>query len=561
MQPLFLVLLINTDFMLKLWCHERRNVMKKEVKTFISKIKKSNYVFADKREIATKLAYYAYEKQNNKLSKDDEYNLINITSKDSYLQEAYDAIAYSYNISKKDFKELNLRIAEEFINGHSINSEVYDLVIKILELKGSDYLAQINAIDTALILKGSQKANDGLLKLNSLFIPDNEYAESIINMSVTLSDSRATLIGDLETMLKFKPNKVFINPCYKLLDKNYKYSTVNNEFWDNMLKIANMMPDGSKVVALVPNSLLSSTDSEEKKASLIKNGYLEGIISLPLRYYSKDLQIETSLLVLSKNNLSIKIADIKKVLSTEDIRAADRSGITDYIYEFYSENSTQIQFDEILNRDSNLLISNIITEETYKNLENLVPLSSVAKVTKSSKKTLVDYSHLIDQNNESPYILLTASDIVDGLIDYEHLIRIIYDYGIETKTINKGDVVITNKSSIPKVAVIDCEDKKIVPTGNMIVISPNEKQLVGYYLKKILDSNKGKKILDTTRKGQRTNTMNPVDIEKMKIPYVSYDNQIKVAKEYKKKLDDIHNKKQELSKLIEEIDDYLNEGE
>ena len=102
--------------------------MKKEVKTFISKIKKSNYVFADKREIATKLAYYAYKKQNNKLSKDDEYNLINITSKDSYLQEAYDAIAYSYNISKKDFKELNLRIVEEFINGHSINSEVYDLV-------------------------------------------------------------------------------------------------------------------------------------------------------------------------------------------------------------------------------------------------------------------------------------------------------------------------------------------------------------------------------------------------------------------------------------------------
>ena len=95
----------------------------------------------------------------------------------------------------------------------------------------------------------------------------------------------------------------------------------------------------------------------------------------------------------------------------------------------------------------------------------------------------------------------------------------------------------------------------------MIVISPNEKQLDGYYLKKILDSNKGKKILDTTRKGQRTNTMNPVDIEKMKIPYVSYDNQIKVAKEYKKKLDDLHNKKQELSKLIEEINDYLNEGE
>ena len=146
--------------------------MKKEVKTFISKIKKSNYVFADKREIATKLAYYAYKKQNNKLSKDDEYNLINITSKDSYLQEAYDAIAYSYNISKKDFKELNLRIVEEFINGHSINSEVYDLVIKILELKGSDYLAQINAIDSTFILKGSLKANDDINKLSSLCIPD-----------------------------------------------------------------------------------------------------------------------------------------------------------------------------------------------------------------------------------------------------------------------------------------------------------------------------------------------------------------------------------------------------
>lgn len=535
--------------------------MKKEEKIFISKIKKSDYVFADKREIATKLAYYAYKKQNNKLVKDDDYNLISITSRDSNLQEAYDALAYSYNISKKDFKELNFKIIDEFPREHSINNEVYDLVIKLLELNGSDYLAQINAIDSSFILKGNQKANDDLIKLNSLCIPDNEYAENIISMSITLSESKTTLIGDLETMLKFKPNKVFINPCYKLLDKNYRYSTVNNEFWDDLLKISEVMTSKSKVIALVPNSLLSNSDSEKKKASLIKSGYLEGIISLPLRYYSNDLQIETSLLVLSKNNSSIRVADIKKVLSTEDIKAADRSSITDYIYEFYNENSIQILFDDILNKNSNLLISNIITDETYKNLENLVPLSSVAKVTKSSKKTLVDYSHLVDQNNESPYCLLTASDIEDGIIDYEHLVRIIFDYGMETKIINKGDVVITNKSSIPKVAVIDCEDKKVVPTGSMIVISPKERKLDGYYLKKILDSNKGKKILDTTRKGQRTNIMDPVDIEKMKIPYVSYDDQLKIANEYKKKLDELHKKKQELSKLIEEINDYLNEGE
>ena len=57
--------------------------MKKEEKIFISKIKKSDYVFADKREIATKLAYYAYKKQNNKLVKDDDYKLSSITSKDS----------------------------------------------------------------------------------------------------------------------------------------------------------------------------------------------------------------------------------------------------------------------------------------------------------------------------------------------------------------------------------------------------------------------------------------------------------------------------------------------
>ena len=109
--------------------------MKKEEKIFISKIKKSDYVFADKREIATKLAYYAYKKQNNKLVKDDDYNLSSITSKNSYLQEAYDALAYSYNISKKDFKELNLKIIDEFPREYSINNEVYDLVIKLLELK------------------------------------------------------------------------------------------------------------------------------------------------------------------------------------------------------------------------------------------------------------------------------------------------------------------------------------------------------------------------------------------------------------------------------------------
>ena len=50
-------------------------------------------------------------------------------------------------------------------------------------------------------------------------------------------------------------------------------------------------------------------------------------------------------------------------------------------------------------------------------------------------------------------------------------------------------------------------------------------------------------------------------LRKMKIPYVSYDDQLKVAKEYKMKLDELHRKKQEVAKLIEEINNYLNKGE
>ena len=235
-------------------------------------------------------------------------------------------------------------------------------------------------------------------------------------MRLEINETNYSNIDDIEKVTRFKPNKVFINPIYSVFDKSYRFSKRVNTFWNDLLSIAELMTDNSRIVALVPNVMLSNSVDKETKEKILTNGYLEGIISLPLRYYSNSLKVETSLLILSKGNKKVQILDVNSTFTISDIKFANLEQITDYIFERYNDDFTEVEINDLILKSSNLLISNIITSKTYQGMDNLTKLSAIADVYRGSKKTKVDFKDLIDQTGESPYAILSSNDIIDGII-------------------------------------------------------------------------------------------------------------------------------------------------
>ena len=534
--------------------------MKNEARQFIKMIKLLSYPESDKSELATRLLYPAFMGASKKsVSKIDYSSLKSIFEASHEIKEAYESIAYSY-LGKKDIKELSNFCITKFRTDPYINSELYRLVKELLYLKISDLLLHVNASDEVFLLESSDSIKSGPLKLSTLVIPDNYKSSELIRMRLDMNETIYTNFEDVGKLAKFKPNKVFINPIYSSFDKEYKYSTKPNTFWDDLLIISEMMTPDSRVVALVPNVMLSNSIDKDKKEKLIKDGYIEGIISLPLRYYSNSLKVEVSLLVISKGNNMVKVVDISKIFTISDVKSADLRNITEYIIERYNENFDEVKIADLIDKNSNLLISSIVTEETYKGMTNLTQLSTVAHISKGTKKTKVGFKDMVDQSHESPYCILNPNDIEDGVIIYDNLTRLIYDSDFDKYIIKKGDVVITNKSSKPKLAVIECDDLRIIPTGSMIVVTPHEGVLDGTYLKMFFESMKGTQLLSKVQRGQKTITINPGDIEKLLVPCIDYKEQLELVSQYKMKLIKLADKKAELEIIKKDIEKLTNSG-
>lgn len=535
--------------------------MKSEAKKFVRMIKSLSYPESDKSELTTRLLYSAFLGTSKRSgSRVDSSALNSIVDANREIKEAYESIAYSY-LGKRDIKELSNLCTNKFRTGPHINVELYRLINKLLDIKRSDLLLHVNAPDEAFLLESSDSIKSGPLKLSTLAIPDNNKSADLIRMRLDMNETNYTIVDDVGKLAKFKPNKVFINPIYSTFDKGYKYSIKNNSFWDELLALSEIMTKDSRIVALVPNVMLSNSIDKDKKEMLIRNGYLEGILSLPLRYYSISLKVEVSLLVLSKGNKNVKIVDINRIFTISDVKSANLDNITEYIVDRYTDDFDEVSITDLINKNSNLLISNIVTPETYEGMKNLTQLSAVADITKGTKKTKAEFKDLIDQSGESQYCLLNSTDIYEGIIKYDKLTRLIYDTSFEKYLVKKGDVVITNKSSKPKLAVIENEDLRIIPTGSMIIVSPHINQLDGVYLKMFFDSNKGIELLSKVQRGQKTTTLYPNDIEKLLVPCVDYKKQLRLVDQYKTKLDYLAEKKAELETIKNDIEKLINNGE
>lgn len=321
--------------------------------------------------------------------------------------------------------------------------------------------------------------------------------------------------------------------------------------------LSGLVGEDQRAVALVTAKALFNDADKEYRNKLIQNGWLEGIIELPIGALSF-VGVKTFLLVFSKRNEQVKFVDASDVISTQNKRYANiELPIKEIEGLYYSPDAKSKKNSELIN-SSNLMPSANLVE--VKTLENSIQLKEMADIIIGNQYTFgVFESKGLLSEKPTGYRILTCSDIEDGAINWKSLKSVAFkDDKFDKFAVHCGDVVVTNKSPKVKTVVIDVEPKeKIIVTGGMLIVRPDAKKLNPTYLKIFLDSEEGQAALKIIQKGTITVTINASSLGTIYVPVVKIDKQEKKADRYNEMLSTLIAYKKEIERIENSLKNFF----
>lgn len=459
------------------------------------------------------------------------------------------------------------------------NNYISELANDLLEIDSSDNIVMDFCSGVGNFLANVyKKADNNKFVLKGLMgIEINPEVAHISQMALSiLSNGSVTpeiFVGNALERVKHPYTKAYVFPTFgisKVLNENIRKSFLFSELYlsnkntAEWLFIDNMLSGllGDKAVALVTSRALFNSFDIEYRNKLITSGWLEGIIELPAGSLSFT-GIKVYMLVFSKNNKKVKFVDASDVMVADNKRYINLKLPVKVIEEMYYSKDVKTKTIEELIDVPNICPSTIMLD--VEKLKNGVELKNLADVFIGSQYTLGIFEKKgLISDKKTEYRILTSSDIENEMIRWEELHYIdMKDDKFDKFAIQYGDVVVTSKSSKVKTAVVDIvPEEKILVTGGMLIVRPDQNKLNSTYLKMFLDSERGQAALKRVQKGSIVVTVTAKSLSSIEIPMINIEKQTKKATRYNEKLSTLAAYKQEIERikaslktLFEEEDD------
>lgn len=376
--------------------------------------------------------------------------------------------------------------------------------------------------------------------------------------------------------LNNKYDKVFCNYPWGLRYEKYELDFIHGRSndmkfkWEKLsgssidwlfinLAISVLKENGKSVIMLPAGPLFKNIDEQYRK-DLVDNNYIESVIKIPVltRYAS----IPQYLLVLGKNNNdNIKFIDI-----SEQVEKLSPINI--------SMNMSKVF--EILNNDNNSLVQNVKKEVLEENGYILTVDNYIGKkeVKYHNPKKLSEY--VLDvfrgyqitskeqkelESEDGEYEVLLISDINDGVIS-NNLTRINPEKGkYDRYLVKENDLIISSKGTRIKIAVVeDIKDRKIIASGNLIVLRLDTTKINPQYLEMYLNSSDGQTILNHIQTGAVIISINPSKLVEITISTLPLEQQNEIAKKYKSKKQQIQIAREHVLKLEQEQESFFEDN-
>nr|WP_307990642.1 N-6 DNA methylase [uncultured Niameybacter sp.] len=324
-------------------------------------------------------------------------------------------------------------------------------------------------------------------------------------------------------------------------------------YLEHMIKTAT-----KKAIALLPLGTLFSTKPVDRKIrrKLIEEDLIEGIIYLPNRILA-GTGVNTCWVIVNKykkDKLKNKIIFIDLTESKEDIskRQCDikASSIQEakLLYDNVEESSISFVVDKQWFKENDYHLDVLDAIKRERALEDvnetpMIPLSSVAQIRRGVQvpKSKVDAL----KGNEATHYMISLGNIQDGNIILDDTSKVTPEPRWESLyTLEEGDLLITSKGNVMKIALVGKEIKNAIVTANLFCIRVDSNKYTPELLKYYLESEKGQKLLEALTRGAIIKSLASSDLEQLLIPNINLREQMMLVKliervetDYKKDLE------------------------
>ena len=381
-----------------------------------------------------------------------------------------------------------------------------------------------------------------------------------INKKTWLYGSMLTYLEDANPVLKLGDALQLKGKKY---DKQLAFPPVGIDMEIPFIKkILELLSDNGRAVVFLTQGLLFNEGHGLKdiRKFLIDNGYLESVIEFHGGVLLPYTAVNTALLVLSKNNKSVRIVDASSYYENT------RRGISvlteeaaKSIYQLLKEDndiSRQISNDEIKAKDYMLSSRTYFLEEKIKlpGVRNYAKLSDLVetKILRGAQIKASDLEELESEEDTGNYYAL-AKDIQDNRLGGELKLLKQIDKKLESLILKDGDILLVMVvSDTLKLACIDgLENRKIIPASNLYIIRPNKNKLEPLYLKMLLETDTAAQIFNAFSGGTALRAVSADFLNKLQIPVPPIEVQKKLAEKYA----GIETQREQLKKQLEALAD------
>ncbi len=451
---------------------------------------------------------------------------------------------------------------------------INELVYKILETENGNNVLDICSYTGNFLSYYAKKQKDYSYTGIEINYNSSTLAQERLSALKVKSKIITSNIFDYKSDKKY--DKIFCNQPFNIKIEQNDLDKINNlnrelniEFtkritsdWTFVSNVINNLAEKGKAVVLMFNGGLFKQPDTELRKELIEKGFVESVISLPRKLFS-NTAIETTLLVLSRNNNKIKFINANKLFEVG--KPNNQLKVDDIFKEYLSDKETDItkivEKSETQKSNYSLLSNNYMNAEIIeiKNPKQLKDVTNeLFRGYQVSTSEISQYSE--NKNNIDPYKIINITNITNGEIDKD--LTSIYPENdkMDRYLLKDQDLLVTLKGTTTKFAVASVKnDERYIPSGNFTILRLNTKIINPYYLKMFFECNKGTAILNSIRSGGVLPSINISLFKEINVPVPSMNEQNEIVNRYLAKNDEIKIMKNKLLSLEQNLLDMTNE--
>lgn len=332
--------------------------------------------------------------------------------------------------------------------------------------------------------------------------------------------------------------------------------------WLFIAKALSVLSEKGVAVVHANDGALFSTYESDIRREAVEKGLLKAVISLPSNIMEWS-GAASSFLVFSRGNSSVRFIDASKlgminrnrkaVLSHEDIGRI----LNEIKSVKTNELAVSVPNAEIVARGASLFPKAYLNPELR--AASIPNGRSIGDLGTEIVRSVVSNSRFLVKEAVSEYRVLSSGDIADGRVDVSSLPYLTQE-GVEQMTqkalssiLRDGDVVMTNKSTVIKTAVVETNGEKILLFGSLYGLRIDPGVMNPDYLCCFINSTVGQDSLRSIQTGTVISMITVANLNSFVVPCPPIEEQNRFASDIALTLEMILDSKERIAKLQKQV--------